>query len=141
MCRSFGTGRSHHTGGKNVMKLTLVGACQCGVTVLISLLSVFLKEQIHVHPVACYRWLLLLLPGLACSSEGKLGRAARVWLLGGAADFTCLLVQPPLPSCPFCGVILLSMSSMKACHMDILPWACSVCCLPSFAPSPPLTLP
>lgn len=64
---------------------------------LISLLSVFSKEQIHVHPVACYHWLLLLLPGLACSSEGKLGRAARVWLLGGSADFTCLLVQPPPP--------------------------------------------
>lgn len=29
---------------------------------------------------------------------------------------------------------------MKACHMDILPWACSFCCLPSFThlPTPDL---
>ena len=72
MCRSFGTGRSHHTGGKDAAKLTLVGACQCVVTVLISLLSVFSEEEVHVHPVAYNHWVLLLLPGLLVAVRGSL---------------------------------------------------------------------
>lgn len=60
------------------------------MTVLISLLSVFSEEEVHVHPVAYNHWVLLLLPGLLVAVRGS---------LAGLLGFGCLVGQLTLLAC------------------------------------------